>query len=1530
LGLATCVVHSGGVRFAAGIALLLLVGNVKASSPEVSARPRHDHGARLAQVSERVPRLFLRAINDLIRGTIRADRIKFLPPSSLLLEDALLLGPTGHRVAILGRAKLRLAITPLLAGNIVIRELEIDDPSLELRMEDGELTLLEALSPKKASKDGKPPPDVEVRIDELVVRGGRFSFSDESGLKVSARGIAARANLQADVRAATIVVNVSSGSAEAGRVDVGELQIPLRALHIDHALMLNDRVAITGARGEAAGASVKGGGSVAWGGAGRLDLRGRVEAPAGTWLQGLAPPPFAMPAASAEVSVTGPFKDVVVGAAGAFERFDAFGYRVDGGQGRVSVRADRLDVEAARLRLGKGSVFGEGSVLFEPGTLSLDGRVEELSLQSALGSTKLDELPRGSLSGTYRLHGPYDVSKGALAVTADLSARRVHWAQITPPTPLAVKAQLEVGDKRVWLTRVQAEGKGLRADASGLLQLDTERLELEVSADVERPLRMIADMPPRLTVTRARFTGTARGPFAGVEVRGDVEVPSGAAFGVPASALRASLLVDSRQVRLDRVRGELADGPLSADLRMTLPTRKGQAAGLAGAFRVAASELSRVTLEDGAPAKIGGRAGLTGTVAGTVKRPVIEAHLEIDDATVQDEALGRARAELLITKERLEARALSVRGPLLRARSREVVSLAFDDLSLGGDMDVWARDLSQIRAAAELSLQGHAQGRARLGGSLEALDISAWLEVSELGLRELSLGDGPLFVRLHPDARAGATGGVVEASGRLLGASGLVEGQASWALETAELNTALRLVEVDLHPLVTLLRGAPDVAGLVTGRVHLWGPLDGLEGRVSLGMPELAFLDPSRKPTAEGPQARPLDRVQLPRVADEMRASRARGPITLEGSLERGRLDALLCAFPRAGVDDVGPCGDAERVWLRAMGTLDPRRETYDLHLRGYVDESHLGRYVPALQELSATAALVATGFVDLKRAPGQDSPDVRGVVDLLAARIEVEDAPPGVLQESARVVFEGDTMRFEDTVRFAVGDSVVALSGYVGPQRQKLQVDGTVLLALAKLYVPEISQASGTVVAHLGIESDHGTPKFTGSIAPNPGAMLTLRTLRQRIEMLGGQIAFRPADAPTTRSVAERVTLEDLTVLVGDGQARLGGAFTVVFERPEDSEPRWRLEDWQLLARGEGIRVRQDRSWLEAAFNLRLEQRAGVPFLSGEAEVTDGLLRERFELVENFVITRAKRPSEPLHETLAPFGLADLRLDVNLAVRDFRVRAEIITFPLDGALMGNLRLGGSVHVPSAAGALEVIEGFVDFPRARFEFTDSQVEFLPERASFNPRLSIQARSELPPGRTGCDADVPALLFFRGDSLDEFRMDLEAEGQGMHSRNDLFRAVLFGQRLPMCDAAIGQEDASFALRAFSGEFTAGLTRQLEATIAERFGGELQVLLFAEAKGLGTDVRWQLGRRLVFEGETPLYTWGQENNAAASTAHQRENIGASNLRLRLLLFDHLPPNDGELFLEGALQSREDVITRDTDAVLEGRLKYRLFEY
>lgn len=331
------------------------------------------------------------------------------------------------------------------------------------------------------------------------------------------------------------------------------------------------------------------------------------------------------------------------------------------------------------------------------------------------------------------------------------------------------------------------------------------------------------------------------------------------------------------------------------------------------------------------------------------------------------------------------------------------------------------------------------------------------------------------------------------------------------------------------------------------------------------------------------------------------------------------------------------------------------------------------------------------------------------------------------------------------------------------------------------------------------------------------------------------------------------------------------------------------------------------------------------LPFrgsLSGRVELSDGLLRERFEMT-NFVLeARPDKPSEPLaKQILRITQLHEIDLDVDLVVQSFQVRADLVSFLATTQLSGGLRLENTLTIPNLVGAIEVVDGSVRFPKANLEFTEARVEFPRERVGLNPRVYVAARGDLAPQPPNCAAEIPVLLTLEGEDLNQVQMNLEAEESDLrHTRTELLSAVLLGQALPRCSDGAGEVDPDLALRAVVSGLTSTLRKGIERFVADKTGSDLQVDLVVKDGRVGTDLRWKLSKRLQLEGGTG-FGYRDDGNADSAT------LGSSAFA-RFLILDHFPVN-GDLFVEGGFSSADSSFVND-DTAVELKLTYRIFGY
>ena len=371
----------------------------------------------------------------------------------------------------------------------------------------------------------------------------------------------------------------------------------------------------------------------------------------------------------------------------------------------------------------------------------------------------------------------------------------------------------------------------------------------------------------------------------------------------------------------------------------------------------------------------------------------------------------------------------------------------------------------------------------------------------------------------------------------------------------------------------------------------------------------------------------------------------------------------------------------------------------------------------------------------------------------------------------------------------------------------------------------------------------------------------------------------------------------------------RSGSSSTSVLARTTRNEDEPWIEKFDLAASGNAVDIKTSVGRAEAGFDLSLRGAAPAPVLGGRIEVSDGFFKKDFQ-IRNFVLSQApSRPSTPLWQTLAPYGLGGLTFGVDASMQNVRVKARINAFSVDTSLRGELRLSRSLKLPAIDGAIEVEEGTVDFPRARFDIQEMQVQFptSPE-GRINPLVHVAARAEIPPGAAGNEVEVPIDLSLDG-TFDLMQLDLTAvDANHQWSRTELFAYVLFGT-VPSSDGGFVNTGVDVASRAALRELAAPVSDELEQLAQSQLGLDVNIDVVS-----GWQV--QLGRRLVVEGQGFL-SQGISGTDSATTTTTTSTNGTDALRVRLLFYDHLPIGKS-VSAEGRFGAISDL-----------RLSFRVFE-
>lgn len=1478
----------------------------------LAARPGREHGyvravailavllLAPAGIGDTVPGLFLRLVNEAIKGRIDPRAIRFEAPSSVVLEDAVLSDPTRAPVARVRWARATISLSSLLVGEVVISRIDLVEPQLLLEIKDQKLNLIEALSPKKPP-DKNQPPKAAFRIDAIEARDGGFRFTDGTNVTVVADDVDGTATLEMDLARELFLLDVKDVRVASGAVKLPELDVPVSNVAGKRALVFADRVELLGVTGKAAGVAVSAQGTIRVKQPGSLSVSGTIDAPAGAWPERLQRLPFDTPRVHGKVIVSGPFEEVVVKVDGRFEGAELYGYQLGAGRGVIEVDKSEVRIrEGSEVALGTGRVRATGTMTIKDKLLALDARALDVPLADVLRPAKPPERPAGAVNARASITGTAD-GKGPLVVEATGTVRRALLYSVKPPPDLEVGAKVLVRDQLVTIERATLSAPGLSARVRGDVLIKEERLKLAVSAAATgNALAWVPDVPTDVTVADARFEGTIAGPYPSVHVVGEAASSAGLAYGVPFTDLHARVDASAAEVTIVGIGGTVARGAVE-QLRPVVVELEGKKR-MSGAARVRGVRLAELRATDGTALPLAGLGDAELWIGGPATAPTVSFAAAAAGLTVAGERLDKATARGTVTKDRLLVDRASVSGDLVEARA-ERVSLALPALQLAGAVEVIRADLARIAVAHDARLGGVARGTVQVRGHARAPTLDGALTVTDLSLGGEPLGSGALRVGLAPDGpvpKEGAARHVATVVGGLVSSAGQLDVTAAYAIEREVVNAKLVVDNLDLERWTRNFgeRVAP-LQGYGAGTVSAWGPLDRLTLRAQLRVPQLAVA-PAR--TATDREARPRGGTSLPLL-------RPLGAMLLDARMDEGMLDATVCAFPAAGQgplpDDGSPCGGRERLWAQATGEVDLRHGTFDLGIDGYLDEPALEDLLPALADNDLAAGVRARASAQLRK-PADAPLDARAAITLLGASVRPPASLRADLVGSSELTWADDRLTIVRPVQLRApsGEVDVTIKGSVGTADVAIDVQGDVALVLAKLFTTEIANAAGTAEASLTVRGRYQDGVvLDGVLRPHVGSTMTPRLLGTTLRFQEGQIEVRPVDDDVLR-----LTAAGLRAAVGDGEVILVGDADLRIART--AEQGW-FTRWNLAMSATGVDLALEGARIEGAADLVLEGTEAAPLLRGRVEVLDGSYSRNFEL-RNFVLKAppASR-STPLWEKLEPLGLADLALDVDVDVQSLRARAAFASFKADLETRGKLALKKTLRLPQLDGAIEVSDGTIDVPRTRFEVQELQLQFLTTGdGRINPELHLAARAEIPPGGAGTnDTEIPVELTLDGDLEEGIQLDITATDASREwSRSDLFALIVFGRTLEadMSSVALGT-----LLRAAGRDVAAPVTDELASMLASTLGMNLEL----DLGGL----RWQLGRRLQVEGS---FVFQQQLTTDTSTlaSGTSSSIAADAFRVRLLIVDHLPTFLGHnLSIDG----------RSGSGGSDLRLSLRLFE-
>jgi outer membrane protein assembly complex protein YaeT len=682
--------------------------------------------------------------------------------------------------------------------------------------------------------------------------------------------------------------------------------------------------------------------------------------------------------------------------------------RVDLGRTRGRLAASNGTVALERFDAAVAGGTASGDLVLRTGrggTSRLTASFTGLRTNDLFRIASPDPAPlAGTTSGRAELSWPgTNVEAASGTITAHLDAQTAQTTNAIPVTgDVSVRARGGVFDvdQLVLATdasRLEASGQvSPRGDSDlrfTLTSTNAEQLQ-EIANSIDRVAQALAPYEPRLAGD-LRFEGRLSGPLRDPSIEGDVSAGSVGAYGTALGSLVGHVRVSPAEIAFENGTLTATNGG-TAKFAYAAPRAEGATSGRFDAT------IDR--LDVGTVAAVGGvspdQQAVTGQLSGEVHvtglpaAPQGTAALELVDGTIAGQPTEVATARVLFDGKSARIERAEVRT----AQGQFVASGGLDFENGEYQLDGNAEDVDLSRLAAAFGVTatrvtGIVDATVKVSGDLDdstKLDVQATAQGQDVTVNGQNASPLTLTARTNASGRldvefvTGVTGSpqTVRATVELsqLGRPALIESD---------------FADVALGPLLTALAPdlAPSVAGTVSGRLRVAGPIEDESGETTLDR-------------LEGTLA--LETVSL---EINGQAFAVQTPLTV--SLDDGRVALAQTRVTGPGTD------------LRLGGTLGiAEGAALDFALAGTVDLGNLG-------QLDPDTFVDGNVVVDARAQGTTAAPRLAGEIRATDLAFSGTDLPVEISGGTARVALAGDRINLESFTARA-NDGTLDASGSI------------------------------------------------------------------------------------------------------------------------------------------------------------------------------------------------------------------------------------------------------------------------------------------------------------------------------------------------------------------------------------------------------------------------------------------------------------------------------------------------------------------
>lgn len=956
--------------------------------------------------------------------------------------------------------------------------------------------------------------------------------------------------------------------------------------------------------------------------------------------------------------------------------------------------------------------------------------------------------------------------------------------------------------------------------------------------------RWIQDAKLELDGATTQLVGTGHLDTAKMLYDAKVDIGKMDLFQVPVRNAAVDLVGDAKGVRLNLHTTEVAKGKLEGKLDIDWSQPRLSLFGDVKADRISLAEIPSI----GQAAKLQGDVSASAHIEGQAPDIKIDGLLVADGLMRERIDIGQMHAKIQLRKQFFELDDVKIRGLDVVLESTKL-SWDLKTDAIAGLVDLKHLALSPL-LPSEYKVAGGVAGNLRVDGKWKYPQLSGELFAQKIKIQDLLLGDGDIELKLR--SALAEKESHLSLKSQLAHQKGILSIDAEVAFPSQNFDIK---VDLDKIPLFAFTANNPYVSPLqgdTSGKVHVWNTSKGINIEANIQAPMVSYLSE--------------DNEQYDAIEEKEKEYRFNpvGPAQLHFKWIDHQVD-----FSFKGLSNIA---HHTGVDIAANGRFVSVND-YRIRIKSNLDVPNLEHFVEPLRKQLTSVDVKGVVDVEGSRAVNGNH-DWNGVVHIQEGTVELASVPKMVLQKPLVFSLYKNMFKFDRTAEVLIDNTAhLQASGYFSKDDIGVNLEGEIPIGFTRLFLPVFRSGEGLVDGKIAITGSlsHLIPK--GTVKPQKGSILVPRDEFDLLEFTDGSLAF--SEDKNQRLVIQANHLE---ANVGDGKMLADGQLVLGNGLGE-----YVIQDADFALLTQDVRIKSKKDFADLDSEIRLQNVQDSLWLTGDIKVVAGLLSRSFSL-RNFILTSEGGVSAPEID-LKPFE--NIQLNVDVQVQSFDVSANVVAFYADATLASELHVTGNCLAPRVVGNVEVESGGVlHFPAADLEIEPAiiPIRYVPARA-FDPQVKVSAFGFLPETQLGVQ-DVGVELKLEG-KLSELHLDLKSSAgiRGLSSVEILAR--LLNPSIQSSSEFSGTQGASRAATALSSQLLfSPLTSDFEQMVYQYTGTRLRTGVFVDQGRLAVQLQWQLNSRLKFEG---------------TTSAQTTSLQLQDLKLRLLLFDHLDAGKS-LYFEG----------------------------